>query len=522
MYGTTNDARVPGTAGRARVRALDRRAGVQVRAVHLVPLDDAQLDRHHGDAAGRLGAVQERDTALTDATDGDGDGAGHGTVAWDYADANERSFVDAMLAWTAPAQGAGLRRRVHRRRRPRDPRALLADQVDVHLRSGRRRAIRSSDAWFNLLMRIKAQGLKVAAMNIGAPSAVDPFVRQDPNNPKRVKSDVAALEWVLHENAGKPLENYPGKGARPGVGRDPVRDARRRGSGTTRCNGRGKVVEMAKARLPLDDPERYRQEEYTWSLAKLSGGPVVLNAGFDFCGVPAGHDGLQPHRALRSADRHQARNPARRGRVPGRVQRRELHVGAPLRARARRRVGVREPEAGRDDPDSALASCRRITAFQGGNAGQGRVRHVASRSSTGITALVARLPLHAVAGSSAQRSSPPPSNVVITAPSWKTVMSPSSEILSTMSAVCDRLFAAAVRAPSCWLSELVDDRAVGEQVRVAVHDGGAVEAGEPGQRLLVERLRVDEVVQPGLGPDGGGVELVAEVEAVLGRDDVVE
>ena len=98
-------------------------------------------------------------------------------------------------------------------------------------------------------------------------------------------------------------------------------------------------------------------------------------------------------------------------------------------------------------------------------------------------------------------------------------MSPSSETLSTMSAVCERLLAAAVRAPFVLAVGAGDDGAVGEQVRVAVDDGRAVQAGQPGERLLVEVLAVDEVVEAGLGPDRGGVELVAQVVAVLGRDD---
>ena len=45
---------------------------------------------------------------------------------------------------------------------------------------------------------------------------------------------------------------------------------------------------MAKARLPIGHPNRLRQEEYVWALAKLSGSPVVLNTGYDFCNTPWG------------------------------------------------------------------------------------------------------------------------------------------------------------------------------------------------------------------------------------------
>ncbi|MBI2706027.1 MAG: hypothetical protein HYX32_12170 [Actinobacteria bacterium] len=37
---------------------------------------------------------------------------------------------------------------------------------------------------------------------------------------------------------------------------------------------------------------------------------------------------------------------------------------------------------------------------------------------------------------------------------WNTVMSPSTETFNTTSAVSDKVFAAAVRAPSFWLSAL--------------------------------------------------------------------
>lgn len=149
------------------------------------------------------------------------------------------------------------------------------------------RGARSSDAWFNLLMRAKAQGLKVSAMNIGDPAAIEPFNRQDPNTPKKVTSDVLALDWIMHENAGRPMENYPGQVGASTVYGTPFEVLATRVKNDA-VHGRSKVVEMAKARLPLTDRNRYRQEEYTWSLAKLAGGPVVLNAGYDFCGVPAG------------------------------------------------------------------------------------------------------------------------------------------------------------------------------------------------------------------------------------------
>jgi hypothetical protein len=284
VYGTTNDATTPGAADEpAYAHAIGARAFKYAQFTWF----PATTRDWTGTTAGQRAdwALCKRgDAPLTDA--GDGDGSSHAEVQWSYADANERSFVDAMLAWTARLKALGYdgvfidaAGRATRGVYWRIASTCTADPVV--------RGARSSDAWFNLLMRIRAQGLKVAAMNIGAPSSVDPFTRQDPVDPKRWKTDVGAFDWILHENAGKPLENYPGQArtaTREGIPFETLaqwirNDAR---------NGRGRVVEMAKARLPLNDPERYRQEEYTWSLAKLSGGPVVLNAGYDFCGVPAG------------------------------------------------------------------------------------------------------------------------------------------------------------------------------------------------------------------------------------------
>ena len=138
-------------------------------------------------------------------------------------------------------------------------------------------------------MQIKAQGLKVSAMNVGSPTAPDPITRQHPDNPAVYKTDVRNFAWILHENAGRPLENYPGAVPATKTYGTPFDVLAARVKKDAQF-GRGMVVEMAKARLPLADPDRYKQEEYVWALAKLAGGPVVLNAGYDFCGVPAGTD----------------------------------------------------------------------------------------------------------------------------------------------------------------------------------------------------------------------------------------
>ncbi len=368
VYGTTNDAIVPGAADEpAYAHSIGARA---FKYAQFTWFPSTTRSWTGTTAAQRAdwALCKNGDTALTDATDGDNGGSSHGTVAWDYADANERSFVDAMLAWTGRLKALGYdgvfidaAGRATRGPFWRIKSTCTADPVVP--------GIRSSDAWFNLLMSIKAQGLKVSAMNIGAPSAADPFTRQDPNNPKRLKNDVLAFEWILHENAGKPLENYPGR----------VRSGRARGIPfetlaawirTDALNGRGKVVEMAKARLPLDDPDRYRQEEYTWSLAKLAGGPVVLNAGYDFCGVPAGTSDCN------------------RTGLSGPLT--DIRLGTPLDASAypaacngascmwvRRFQGGLVAVSAYGSPKrvvtvpTGLASCRRINAFQGGRQAKG-------------------------------------------------------------------------------------------------------------------------------------------------------
>ncbi len=70
-----------------------------------------------------------------------------------------------------------------------------------------------------------------------------------------------------------------------------------------------------------------------------------------------------------------------------------------------------------------------------------------------VRRLLSGLAQHGIAPTGAMASQP--RRVATTSPSRNTVMSPSTETLSTMSAVCERVVAAAVRAPSCWLPELV-------------------------------------------------------------------
>jgi hypothetical protein len=214
----------------------------------------------------------------------DGDGTNHGSVPWAYADTNEQGYVDAVLAWTAQVKALG----------------YDGIFVDVGGRSIRgpywnvassctedpiTPGAKSADAWFAMLMKIKAQGLRLG-VNMGAPTA-DPLTRPDTGNPAKVKTDVRAFEWILHEGAGHPKENYKGDAAwllplLPGF------DSLASRAANDALYGKGQVVEMAKARLPFGHPNRVRQEEYVWSLAKLAGGPVVLNTGYDFCGVEWG------------------------------------------------------------------------------------------------------------------------------------------------------------------------------------------------------------------------------------------
>jgi hypothetical protein len=221
-------------------------------------------------------------TPLSDA--GDGDGSDHGSVPWSYSDANELGFVNAVLGWTSQLRTMGYDGVFIDAggRAVRGPYFDVASScTDQPVKAG----ARSADAWFSMLMAVKAQGLLVSA-NMGAPTA-DPLTRPDPTNPSKVKTDVRAFAWILHENAGHPSENYAGDAPSVKVQLAPFERLAGQMSNDA-LFARGQVVEMAKSRLPLDDPNRARQDEYVWALAKLSGAPVVLNTGFDFCGVPWG------------------------------------------------------------------------------------------------------------------------------------------------------------------------------------------------------------------------------------------
>jgi hypothetical protein len=224
-------------------------------------------------------------TPFTDATDGDG--SIH-DADWTYADANERSYVDAVLEWTAQLKAMGYD-------------GVFFDASGRALRGPAWKVVstcttdpvvpgaRASDAFARLLSTVQAQGLQVAAINVGSPTTPDPFARPDPVQPSRTKTDLTSLDWILHENAARPTENYPGVVPAARVYGTPFDTLAARARDDARY-GRSEVVEMAKARLPLDDPSRGRQEQYVWALAKLSGAPVALNASFDFCDVPAGTD----------------------------------------------------------------------------------------------------------------------------------------------------------------------------------------------------------------------------------------
>ncbi len=284
MFGTKNTAIVPGSADEpVYAHSIGARAIKYVQVTWFPTLSNRWLGTTAAQRAD-WGLCKRATTPLTDATDGHG--PVHDPVDWTYADPNERSYVDAVLGWTARLKALGYD-------------GVFVDGAGRALHGPAWNVVSScptdpvipgaasSNAFARLLLAIEAQGLQVAAINIGAPTAADPFARSDPLHASRVKTDLTSLGWILHENAARPTENYPGvvKAARSyGTPFDALairlrNDAR---------SGRSKVVEMAKARLPLDDPSRSRQEKYVWALAKLAGGPVALNTGFDFCGVPAG------------------------------------------------------------------------------------------------------------------------------------------------------------------------------------------------------------------------------------------
>lgn len=282
VFGNTNTALVPGTADEpAYAHSIGARAFKYVQ-FSMYPMLYPSWSGISQPQRTQWALCESGDSLLYD--DEDGDGSSHGSVPWAYADTNEQGYVDAMLAWTAQLKALG----------------YDGIFVDVGGRSIRGRyfdltssctsdpvtpGAKNADAWFALLMKVKDQGLRLG-VNMGAPTA-DPLTRPDPSNKALLKTDVRAFDWILHEGAGHPKENYKGDVSWL-VPRLPLFDNLTRKAMNDARLGRGQVVEMAKARLPIGHPNRLRQEEYVWSVAKLSGSPVVLNTGYDFCGVPWG------------------------------------------------------------------------------------------------------------------------------------------------------------------------------------------------------------------------------------------
>jgi len=285
VYGSTNDAQVAGTAHEA--EWAHQRGSHAFKYAQFTWFPTASDTWSGTTALQRAGWALCRtgNTPVTDRAADAGAGPKH-SVEWRYADANERGYVTAMLAWTAQLKALGYDG-VFIDAAGRALRGPFFNTVSSCTSDPVTPGAPSSTAWFNLLMQIKAQGLQVAAMNINDPSSVDPYTRPDPIHPARVKTDVRQLTWILHENAARPTENYPPV-TKPvrlyGTAFDTLATRARNDA----LNGRYRVVEMAKARLAMNDPNRSRQETYVWSLAKLAGGPVAMNTGWDFCGVPAG------------------------------------------------------------------------------------------------------------------------------------------------------------------------------------------------------------------------------------------
>lgn len=294
----------------------------------------------------------------------DGDGTSHGSVPWAYADTNEKGYVDAILAWTQQLKNLGYDgifidvggRSI------RGPYWNVASSCTDDPIVAKNKHPKSSDTWFAMLMKVKAQNLKLG-VNMGAPTA-DPLTRPDTSNPAKVKTDVRAFDWILHEGQGHPKENYKGDAAWLLPVLPPFDNLAKRAVNDG-LYAKGQVVEMAKARLPIGHPNRLRQEEYVWALAKLAGGPVVLNTGYDFCNTTWGTTDCN-----------------RTGLVPALT---DLRLGSPIDAAPYPAVcngtscmWVRRffkgmvvvssygtPRRGATIP-LGTAKCRRVTAFQGG------------------------------------------------------------------------------------------------------------------------------------------------------------
>ena len=186
---------------------------------------------------------------LTDAADGDGSSA-TGTVAWHYADANERGYVDAILAWTAQLKAMGYDGVFIDAAGRVDARPVLADRVDLHVRPRHargaieQRVVRPAHAD----QGAGPQGLRDERRRADRARPDHP---PEPGQPDGVQDRRAELLLdPARERRATRRRTTRARCRRPEGLRDPVRDPRGAGQERRRSSDAGMVVEMAKARLP--------------------------------------------------------------------------------------------------------------------------------------------------------------------------------------------------------------------------------------------------------------------------------
>jgi hypothetical protein len=180
----------------------------------------------------------------------------HGSPGWWWADPNEQSYADAMVAWARSLRNRGWD-------------GLFLDSTGYTLGGPEQNTVSTctehpvvpganeTEAFENLAARIHTETGLGVAMN-SPPDAV-------------IRAGIGTwLSWFLRENVG-PAWIPPGWTLWQETFDSTLQF--------------GQAVEMGKSLLPEGAPGKSAEEVYTWARAKLAGQPVVVDTGNDQCPV---------------------------------------------------------------------------------------------------------------------------------------------------------------------------------------------------------------------------------------------
>jgi hypothetical protein len=177
--------------------------------------------------------------------------ASRGKAIWYWADFNERSYSDAVVAWAQQLRAAGWTGlMLDTGGRLLGAGSRLRNVVSTCTSSPMVPGARNVTAYLNLIQRIRATGLKVGQNNL----------------PDDISPDYFDILW--RENIGN--RAYP---AHLTLRQATVDSQRPYGS----------VIEMGKSLSLGTHPNKSAKLVYAWARAKLAGQPVAVNTGIDQC-----------------------------------------------------------------------------------------------------------------------------------------------------------------------------------------------------------------------------------------------